>query len=262
MNEKRPALWLLVPLAALLLCSCAKKSVWRFALETRRDADDRTARDGTLLSWYSYELPRLTLVCESGSGEPPAELAAVCEAFNAESEQRHGALLDGYREMEQLAIAAYPGGGAEFAALGERVEITETWQTEFLLSVRADGWADWGGAHPVSFLSAWSFDLTAGKPVAWYELTDCPDALRAAIARAILGQIDLSDGWFSDCAARVEALRGAELYFMGDGLRAAFPSCALAPRAKGAQTFTVSYETLAPYLNARGRLLLPGKSEG
>ncbi len=251
---------LLLLLALVLTLSGCHRGTWRLELETRRDADDAWAQDGTMLSWYTYELPRLAAVPADGArGEPPEELSAACDAFNDEIEYWRAQLLAEYDEMEQHARAAFPERGIYgFTSLGESVELTQSWRTPRLLSVRADGLADWGGAaRPVPFAAAWSFDLAEGCFVSWEEMTDRPDALRKVFADAVLARIAASpEAYYPDCAAAVEALEGAALYFAADGVRLIFDTCVIAPRGEKLPEFTVPYETLAPYWNDYGRALL------
>lgn len=254
-------IWLIFILSALCLTlsGCApREAAWSFSLETWHDADDYTARDGTMLAWYVYELPRLTLTCDLPGAEPPTEMAAARDVFNAEIAHRRALLREEYHELEQLAIGTYIDNGAEgFEPLGQSLAVTQSYRTARLLSVRADGFSDWGGAHPVAFAAAWNFDLEGGAFVTWRNLTDRPDALRAALASEILTQIETEQArCFPDCAARVEALEGADVYFSEDGVHIVFSAYTIAPYASGLPEFTVPYQTLAPYWNEYGGKLL------
>lgn len=243
----------------LTLAGCALRApAWQFTLETRRDADDYTARDGTMLSWYAYELPRLTVEGGRPGAEPPAEMTAACEAFNAEIARCRTLLGEEYHALEQLAIGTYiDNGAAGFQMTGQRFAIVESRQTDRLLCVRADGCNDWGGAHPVEFTVVWNFDLASGAFVTWRDLTDRPDALRAVLASEMFAQIgEDAERYFPNCAARVETLEGAELYFAADGVYVVFQPYTIAPYAAGLPQFTVPWEKLAPYWNEYGKELL------
>ena len=256
---------LLLALAlALPLTGCARKPTWRFVLDTRRGADDYTARSGTLLSWYSWKLPYLALVSgDAAPGEePPEELAAVRDAFNGEMENARALLLEEYAELERLAIDAYVNGGAD-APLGTSIEVEETYQTKRLLSVRAKGYADQGGARPWAVVRCWAFDLETGGFVQWYDLAKDPDALRAALAAEAIRQAreqgvdkDFFEGWEDE----IERFEGCAAYFGEDALTVIFGEQLLGPRTAGMPEFTVAYERLSKYWNDYGKQLL--KKEG
>ena len=257
---------LLALILALPLTGCARKASWRFELDLRRDADDYTARDGTLLSWYGWELPYLLLLSDDAApgDEPPEELAAVRDAFNAETEACREALLREYHELEQLAVGDYvANGAARFVPTGSHVEIAEAYRTARLQSVRADGYADRGGAYPWRFVRAWSFDLETGKIVAWYDLNDDPDALRAAIAAEITRQIraqGMDAGFYDGWEETVGQLEGCEICMGADALTVIFGEQMLGPRAAGMPEFAIPYDAIARYWNGYGRELM--KKEG
>ena len=262
--KKAIALFLALSLA-LPLSGCARNAPWRFELDTRRDADDRIARDGTLLSWYSYELPYLRLLNADAAPneQPPEAMAAVRDAFNAEMEHYRALLLDEYGEMEQAAIAGRLDGAEGFAPTGNHVELAETYQSPRLLSVRMSGYANWGGAYPWSAVRCWAFDLEAGKFVEWYDLAKDPDALRAALAAEIERQAreqGMDKGFYDSWEAEVDRFDGCDVYLGEDALTVIFGEQLLGPHAAGMPEFTISYDGLSQYLSDYGRQLL--KKEG
>lgn len=256
MRSKRRLCAALLALCLALPGCAAGKPSWSFTVETRRDADDYTARDGTLLAWYSYELPRLALEGD----DPSAEAAVARDTFNEEIERLRAQMLEEYEQMRQLALGDYaertPEAREGFRALGNELRVTETYQTQRLLSVRADGEADWGGAHPAGFLRVWNYDLSDGRFVTWRDLTDDPDALRAALADEVLLQMTQRDtDWFDGAADAVERMEGCSVLLGQDALTLIFDEQLLAPRAAGHPEFTVEYAKLTRYFNSFGRRL-------
>ena len=207
------------------------------------------ANDGTLLAVVDYELPRLTLEHDAlaHSSEPPGKMAAARDAFNAEMEGFYSQLpaLSELRSMAASDKAVSEAAG--FALSGAyfcRTSPESVYQTQGLLSVCVRGEEYPGGAHALPFAVVWNFDLSRGEFLAWSDLTDRPDELRAKLAE--------------ETAAA--DLGGAQVYFAPDGVHLVFSVYQIAPFSEGMPEFTVPHETLAPYWNARGRELL--KKEG
>lgn len=264
-----------LPLCALLflcalLASCALlRPAWHYELETRRAARDTAfANDGTELAEIDVKLPYLTVEHDGlpHSKEPPEDMTRVRDAFNAEMDRFAAALptlralrasAADERAVTERAGFAFPGG------YSVRLEPESVYLTQRLVSVRVGGEAYTGGAHPLPCAAAWNYDLENGRFFAWSELTDRPDELRERLAGEIDAQLAASgakERYFADLAARVRSLEGAQVYFAEDGVRVAFSAYQLAPFSEGAPEFTVSYEALAPYWNARGQKML--KKEG
>lgn len=245
------------PIAALLAALCLFlggcaffQPAWRFETQTRRMAYEQSyANNGTLLAFVDYELPRLTLEHDAlaHSDEPPEEMAASRDAFNAEMDRFYAGLpaVGGLRAMAASDRAASEAAGFAFrGAYLCRVSPESVYRTQRLLSVCARGEEYTGGAHALPFAKVWNFDLERGEFLVWGDLTDRPDELRAKLAEA----------------AGVADLEGAQVYFTGDGAHIVFSVYQIAPFSEGMPEFTVPYEALAPYWNARGRELL--KKEG
>ena len=233
----------------LVLGGCALfKPAWHFETETRRMAYEQSyANDGTLLALVDYELPRLTLDHDSlaHSDEPPEAMAAVRDAFNAGMEGFYAGLPTVSELRAMAADDKRLSEAAGFALRGAyfcRLSPESVYQTQGLLSVCARGEEYAGGAHALPFAVAWNFDLSRGEFFVWGDLTDRPDDLRAKLMEE----------------AGVADLEGAQVYFAGDGAHIVFSVYQIAPFSEGMPEFTVPYETLAPYWNARGRTLLQG----
>ena len=250
MKERRNLIAALAALC-LVLGGCALfKPAWYFETQTRRMAYEQSyAKDGTPLAIVDYELPRLTLAHDTlaHSDEPPEEMAAARDVFNAEMERFYVELptLSELRSMaaDDKTISEKAGFALRGAYLC-RVSPESVYQTRRLLSVCARGETYTGGAHALPFAAVWNFDLERGEFLVWGDMTDRPDELGAKLAEEV----------------GVEDLEGAQVYFAGDGAHIVFSVYQIAPFSEGTPEFTVPYETLAPYWNARGRELL--KKEG
>lgn len=250
MKERRNLIAALAALC-LVLGGCALfQPAWYFETETRRMTYEQSyAKDGTPLAIVDYELPRLRLEHDAleHSDEPPEEMAKARDAFNAEMERFYAELptLSELRSMaaDDKALSEAAGFASRGAYLC-RVSPESIYQTRRLLSVCARGEEYTGGAHALPFAVVWNFDLERGEFLAWGDLTDRPEELGAKLAEA----------------AGVAELEGAQVYFTGDGLHITFPVYQIAPFSEGMSEFTVPYETLAPYWNARGREIM--KNEG
>lgn len=235
----------------MMLGGCAFFTpAWHFETEIRRIAYEQGyAKDGTPLAVVDYELPRLTLAHDAlaHSAEPPEEMAAARDAFNAEME-RFSAQLPTVSELRSMAAddrAVSEAAGLMFR--GEylcRLSPESLYRTQRLLSVCVRGEEYAGGAHALPFAVAWNFDLARGEFLAWGDFTDQPDELRAKLVEEAGGA----------------DLEGAQVYFAEDGAHIVFSVYQIAPFSEEMPEFTVPYETLAPYWNARGRELL--KKEG
>ena len=240
---------LIAALAALCLVlgGCALFTpAWHFETEIRRVTYEQSyANDGTPLAVVDYELPRLTLAHDAlaHSAEPPEEMAAARDTFN-DAMERFSAGLPTIGELRAMAASGKTlTERAGFAFRGAylcRVSPESFYQTQRLLSVCARGEEYTGGAHTLPFAVVWNYDLERGEFLLWGDFTDRPDDLRAKLIEET-GAADLE---------------GAQVYFAGDGAHIVFSVYQIAPFSEGTPEFIVSYETLAPYWNARGRELL------
>ncbi len=267
-NCKMPFSLLLVLCFALAGCALLKPA-WHFETETRRTArDEAFASDGTLLAEINVKLPYLTIEHDglAHSAEPPAAMTGACDAFNAEMD-RFAEELPPLRELRSAAASEKSlleaDGFVLPGAYSVEMRPESVYLTQRLLSVRVGGEAYAGGAHPLPCAAAWNYDLQDARFFAWSELTDRPDELRARLAEEIVAQLKASgkaERCFSDYAARIASLEGAQVYFAEEGVRVAFSTYQIAPFSEGTPEFTVSYEALDGCWNKHGREVL--KKEG
>lgn len=234
-----------------------------------------TADDGTLLLHTNYELPQLELrtadgaLYEPGAAATQSTAVAVRDAFNAEMERCYAAVLSNESELAQEARDHYGSDSMSFEysyyedeLLGEVV-----YQTDGLISVLANAYAFYGGAHPNTSTLAWSFDLTTGEFLTLDGLDAQPstdsalgESLTHTLAMAVLEQIDaqgLSEYYFEDYASYIfDLAANASFYFNDKGMTIVFDPAVIAPYAASAQKFEIPYSHFYNALDAHTQSLL------
>ena len=125
-----------------------------------------------------------------------------------------------------------------------------------------------GGAHPIVWRTANSFDLRTGKEVTVAELTGNVAGLQKAVEEELLRQVEekrllpeqemTTDkiAFFDDYEETVADWMERSVSFGDDGMQVIFGVYDIAPYAAGEQVFTISYDLLRPYLNSYGKILL------
>ena len=234
-----------------------------------------TADDGTLLLHTNYELPQLELrtadgaLYEPGAAATQSTAVAVRDAFNAEMERCYAAVLSNESELAQEARDHYGSDSMSFEysyyedeLLGEVV-----YQTDGLISVLANAYAFYGGAHPNTSTLAWSFDLTTGEFLTLDGLDAQPstdsalgESLTHTLAMAVLEQIDaqgLSEYYFEDYASYIfDLAANASFYFNDKGMTIVFDPAVIAPYAASAQKFEIPYSRFYNALDSHTQSLL------
>ena len=234
-----------------------------------------TADDGTLLLHTNYELPQLELrtadgaLYEPGAAATQSAAVAVRDAFNAEMERCYAAVLSNESELAQEARDHYGSDSMSFEysyyedeLLGEVV-----YQTDGLISVLANAYAFYGGAHPNTSTLAWSFDLTTGEFLTLDGLDAQPstdsalgESLTHTLAMAVLEQIDaqgLSEYYFEDYASYIfDLAANASFYFNDKGMTIVFDPAVIAPYAASAQKFEIPYSHFYNALDSHTQSLL------
>ena len=234
-----------------------------------------TADDGTLLLHTNYELPQLELrtadgaLYEPGAAATQSTAVAVRDAFNAEMERCYAAVLSNESELAQEARDHYGSDSMSFEysyyedeLLGEVV-----YQTDGLISVLANAYAFYGGAHPNTSTLAWSFDLTTGEFLTLDGLDAQPstdsalgESLTHTLAMAVLEQIDaqgLSEYYFEDYASYIfDLAANASFYFNDKGMTIVFDPAVIAPYAASAQKFEIPYSRFYNALDVHTQSLL------
>ena len=236
------------------------------------------ADDGTILLSTSYELPQLELRTDDGAlYEPPANSTAltqpkelaVRDAFNAEMERCYAAVLSNESELAQEARDHYGSDSMSFEYIYYEDELLGevVYQTDGLISVLANAYAFYGGAHPNTSTLTWSFDLTTGEFLTLDALnaqssTDSAlgktlvDTLASEIVNRIYEE-GLDDYLYDDFYSYVYDLSSnAHFYFSGSGMTVNFDAYVLGPYASGPQTFEIPYGIFYNALDAHTQSLL------
>ncbi len=239
------------------------------------------ADDGTVLFSERYELPQLELRDENGerytqtekaaanSGTKDTALLGVQEAFNAEMESVLTSLRSEAEEMAESAKELYMTNSSNAVMLGswmKELTVEEVYMTEGkLLSVMAEGYANYGGAHPFTGTHTWNFDLTTGEFLTFDALASeqgdvAGVSLQMRIYRNILGQIDaqgLSEWYFDDYDSYLSDFPSfAMIYFTAGGMKVVFDTYIIAPYAAGPQVFEVPYDAFYSALSEHAKEIL------
>ena len=234
-----------------------------------------TADDGTLLLHTNYELPQLELRTADGALYEPSAAAtqsaavAVRDAFNAEMERCYAAVLSNESALAQEARDHYGSDSMSFEYIYYEDELLGevVYQTDGLISVLANAYAFYGGAHPNTSTLTWSFDLTTGEFLTLDALnaqssTDSAlgktlvDTLASEIVNRIYEE-GLDDYLYDDFYSYVYDLSSnAHFYFSGSGMTVNFDAYVLGPYASGPQTFEIPYGIFYNALDAHTQSLL------
>ena len=234
-----------------------------------------TADDGTLLLHTNYELPQLELrtadgaLYEPGAAATQSAAVAVRDAFNAEMERCYAAVLSNESELAQEARDHYGSDSMSFEYIYYEDELLGevVYQTDGLISVLANAYAFYGGAHPNTSTLTWSFDLTTGEFLTLDALnaqssTDSAlgktlvDTLASEIVNRIYEE-GLDDYLYDDFYSYVYDLSSnAHFYFSGSGMTVNFDAYVLGPYASGPQTFEIPYGIFYNALDAHTQSLL------
>ena len=234
-----------------------------------------TADDGTLLLHTNYELPQLELrtadgaLYEPGAAATQSAAVAVRDAFNAEMERCYAAVLSNESELAQEARDHYGSDSMSFEYIYYEDELLGevVYQTDGLISVLANAYAFYGGAHPNTSTLTWSFNLTTGEFLTLDALNAQPstdsalgESLTHTLAMAVLEQIDaqgLSEYYFEDYASYIfDLAANASFYFNDKGMTITFDPAVIAPYAASAQKFEIPYSHFYNALDAHTQSLL------
>lgn len=247
-----------------------------YAVELETLADSAKAEDGTELAVRTYVLPRMSVEREDGTAvteaATPEEETALAAAGTFNSQFESWAASDNFDEItswaEEERVFRVESG---LAWHPYSLELTcEVYQTDRLVSVRAEYYSNTGGAHPNTVLLAWNFDLTTGQFFAPELLASDGQAFSQAVLDVLLEQsretaasYDLAPEEFF-WANYAEILSGWSSYavsFDETGMTVGFSPYELASYAAGAQVYHLDYDQIAGYLSGHGLTVL-GLSAG
>lgn len=224
-----------------------------------------------VLAQYFYAIPELQ-VTKDGEVLTEAATSAQQAALDkaAVFNENFAALVSGaeFTKLGQLAQEDYDArqdSGIGWTASYEETFGYTAWQTERLVSVAGEQYGFFGGAHGSTVQFGWNFDLQTGRFLAPATLGADPQQFQAAVTAELVRQADgraaerettPTNLYWEDYRETIANWPDYAVYFTEDGMVVAFSAYELANYAEGPQIFTVSYETLTPYLSEDGAMLL------
>lgn len=258
------------PLAATALEPLA------YAVETTDYKETAQAEDGTTLAEVCFALPEMAVLRSDGTqvvlpqNDEEKQALTVAETFNDHFTQ--WASAENFVELTQWAEEHYNGDPSFFTELG--ASYTEELQVDVrqignLVSVQGTYYTFTGGAHPNTVLLGWNFDLTTGTFVTPEVLAADGQSFSQAVQAEIIRQANQpledgtipAEGYWENYEEIAAGWTSYAVFFDAEGMTVGFSPYELACYAAGAQSFTLSYETLRPYLSAHGVSLLGLEAE-
>lgn len=246
-----------------------RKPAVEYCLEDSYVSGIYQAEDGTELATYDYALP--VLRCYREDGTEITEAATPEEERALEIAGIFNQKFDSWRvEDENLVEAAQADydwkqeqGIVWDSPYWQELEYT-AYQTGSLISVSAASATYWGGVHPNSYLLSWNFDLKSGAFLTPDTLASDSRAFMEAVRDEIIRQAEeriapgaeLEGAYWDNYPEVVASWDDYAVSFDKAGMTVGFSPYELAYYAAGSQVFSVSYETLEPYLSDYGRQLL------
>lgn len=237
--------------------------MWEYVFTTEAETGEYRNDDGVLLATVSYDLPRLTVSGGSAvTSAPPADMQAICDAFNSGVAELRGALGSAeelgadaqlwYNEMDESARANFPA----YEITGS---VETHWMRGDLLDVVLMEYQYWGGAHGASTYQNLHFDLGTGTFFTLRDLSDKPDKMIEELRWNVLGKIwesGQADWYFDDYESTIQHKDDFLFSLGGDGLTLYFDEYEIAPYAAGIPEFLIPYPEFSRFLNERGERLL------
>ena len=234
------------------------------------------AEDGTKLAEVHFALPEMTVLRSDGTqvvlpqNDEEKQAFAMAETFNNQFSQ--WASAENFTELTQWAEGHYATDPSFFTEMGgyytEELQVTVR-QIGQLVSVQGKYYTFTGGAHPNTVLLGWNFDLTTGTFFTPEMLAADGQAFSQAVQAEIIRQANqpLEDGtipaagYWENYEEIVANWASYAVSFDSQGMTVGFSPYELASYAAGAQSFTLSYQTLRPYLSDHGLALLGLEAE-
>ena len=248
-----------------------------YQVETRLWEDSVRAEDGTMLAWYQFHLPEMSVLRADGTlvetGNTQAEQKALeaantfntrfsswisQEEFESMTQEAAGE-LELFRENEMDWYGGY----------GQELEVS-LYQTEHLVSVQGTYYSYAGGPHPNRWHMGWCFDLDTGTffgpeslaaDSADFQQAVLEELIRQADERAAEYEVEPQSFYWEDYRDILANWSSYAVFFDERGMVIAFSPYELASYAAGTQSFRFSYEWLLPHLSEHGRQVLELESE-
>lgn len=248
-----------------------------YQVETRLWEDSVRAEDGTMLAWYQFHLPEMSVLQADGTpletAETPAEQEALeaaktfntrfsswisQEEFECKTQEAAGE-LELFRENEMEWYGGY----------GQELEVS-LYQTEHLVSIQGTYYSYAGGPHPNRWHMGWCFDLDTGTffgpeslaaDSADFQQAVLEELIRQADERAVEYEVEPQSFYWEDYRDILANWSSYAVFFDERGMVIAFSPYELASYAAGTQSFRFSYDWLLPHLSEHGRQVLELESE-
>ncbi|MBQ6430363.1 MAG: DUF3298 domain-containing protein [Oscillospiraceae bacterium] len=248
------------------------EGTWSYSLRIEETFEEYTTDGGAVLATGSFERPVLELINDDGAteGTPPAELQRVCNSFNdffdtiysiPEDDERYAyCTVAGLGKAAEEWYNAMDADAHEyFYAYFYNIEVPVSRLEGDLVEIELMTSVYCGGAHGGSGKAGYHFDLKTGEFFTLADLTDDMAGLGGTLADEILRIIAESgeaDYYFSGYEDTVRNYGNYNFSLGSSALTVIFGEYEIGPYAMGIQTFAVSYDVIAPFLNARGERLL------
>ena len=245
----------------------AAESVIHYVVNTVMHGDTRKTEDDMILFSYAVEVPELTAWREDGTRITEAATPEEEKALQA-VQTFHDRFTVWYAEETMAELEKTAREDFNFSKeagidwfMGYQLELNcSVYQTEKLVSVSAVYGAYTGGAHPNAYLLGWTFDLENGTfygPEGMAGQTQLQEAvseeiIRQAADRAAGEGMKPEEFFWPEYESIIAEWPNYAVSFDENGMNVAFSPYELAAYAAGAQTFHMSYEWLAPYLDEHG----------
>jgi len=260
-----------LPPAELPLPPAAEPLPEKITYTVERDIhqEEITTENGVKLAAVRYQLPLLQAVGADGvpitEGTTPERARAleVTAAFNEkfdpwrqEDDTLRRMVTEDYSyRPDMFTIGMYYVDELDFSV----------WQTEKLVSIRADSYSYYGGAHPNTALCGWSFDLETGTYLNPLSIAFDEQEFRTLVAAELVIQADERAAalqqeptamYWEDYRNVLGNWSDYPVFFDTAGMTVRFSPYELGSYAAGAHEFTFSYTFLEPHLSDYGRDLL------
>ncbi len=140
-----------------------------YQVETRLWEDSVRAEDGTMLAWYQFHLPEMSVLQADGTpletAETPAEQEALEAAKTFNTRFSSWISQEEFESMTQEAageLELFRENEMEwYGGYGQELEV-RLYQTEHLVSIQGTYYSYAGGPHPNRWHMGWCFDLDTG----------------------------------------------------------------------------------------------------
>ena len=247
---------------------------YTFQATTRTVTESTQAEDGRVVAQGTWQVPELTVTGPDGhvydpQQEPNTDGAKIMANFQAHFDNWLQEQLTYYQEVAEAARQDYQLSGTfsdsawDTASYCYQEQVDSSfWQNSHILCVTLQNYSFTGGAHPYTYRTAATFDLSTGKQISLLNMTEDLPGLQKAVGQELLNQLQQmiaaqSDiPFYSDYEQTLQDWAQRSVFFQSDGLTVVFGVYDLAPYAAGEQVFQVDYQVIAPYLTDYGRQLL------